>query len=211
MTAPLKLGVLLSGGGTTLQNFLDRIAEGALRARIVVVGSSRSDAYGLVRARSAGVETFVVRSRDYGDFRVLSEKITERLVGFEIDVLLLAGFMCYYHIPERFRGRCMNIHPALLPLFGGKGLYGHHVHEAVLRAGVKVSGCTVHFADERYDHGPIIIQRTCPVLDEDTPETLAARVFREECLAYPEAVRLFGEGRLTIEGQRVRIATAPTI
>jgi folate-dependent phosphoribosylglycinamide formyltransferase PurN len=99
----------------------------------------------------------------------------------------------------------MNVHAALIPSFSGKGYYGHHVHEAALAAGVKVSGCTVHFADNEYDHGPIILQRTVPVLDDDTPEALAARVFAQECEAYPEAVRLFAEGRLRIEGRRVRV------
>ena len=108
-------------------------------------------------------------------------------------------------VPDDFLGRVMNIHPALIPAFCGKGYYGHHVHEAVLAYGVKVSGCTVHFADNEYDHGPIILQRAVPVLDDDTPDTLAARVFEQECEAYPEAIRLFAEGRLRIEGRRVKI------
>jgi phosphoribosylglycinamide formyltransferase 1 len=107
-------------------------------------------------------------------------------------------------VPEDFRGRVMNVHPSLIPAFCGKGYYGHHVHEAVLAYGAKVSGCTVHFADNEYDHGPIIVQRPVPVRDEDTPATLAARVFEQECEAYPEAVRLFAEGRLRIEGRIVR-------
>jgi len=202
---PLRLGVLLSGGGTTLQNILDRIEAGRLDARVVAVGSSRGDAYGLVRAKNAGIDTFVCRSKDYPDFDRLSEAINENLARHDLGLVALAGFMCLWRIPESLRGRVMNIHPALLPAFGGKGLYGHHVHQAVLDAGVKVSGCTVHFADEHYDHGPIIVQRTCPVLDDDTPDTLAARVFKEECCAYPEAVQLFAENRLRIEGSRVRV------
>src|SRR5207253_7165627 len=106
-------------------------------------------------------------------------------------------------VPDDYLGRVMNIHPALIPAFCGKGFYGHRVHEAVLQAGVKVTGCTVHFADNEYDHGPIILQRTVPVLDDDTAETLAQRVFEQECEAYPEAIHLFAEGRLGLEGRRV--------
>jgi folate-dependent phosphoribosylglycinamide formyltransferase PurN len=117
----------------------------------------------------------------------------------------MAGFLQLITIPEDFQHRVMNIHPALIPAFSGKGFYGHHVHEAALAMGVKVSGCTVHFADNQYDHGPIILQRVVPVLDDDTPDTLAARVFEQESEAYPEAIRLFADGRLTVEGRRVRV------
>ena len=209
MTAPVRVAALLSGGGTTLQNLIDRIGDGRLDAEVVVVGSSRKSAFGLERARKHGIDTFVCPSRDCaGDFAELSRRISENLDRYKFDVVVLAGFMCYYHVPEALRYRVMNIHPALIPSFCGEGMYGHFVHEAVLEAGVKVSGCTVHFVDEHYDHGPIIIQRTCPVVDDDTPETLAARVFQEECEAYPEAIRLFGEGRLSVMGRWVRVGCA---
>src|SRR5207245_9770922 len=117
----------------------------------------------------------------------------------------MAGFMQLSTIPDDFMGRVMNIHPALIPAFCGKGMYGEHVHEAVLGYGAKITGCTVHFADNQYDHGPIILQRAVPVMNDDTPQTLAARVFAQECEAYPEAIRLFAEGRLRIDGRRVRI------
>jgi len=117
----------------------------------------------------------------------------------------MAGFMCFFRIPDEFIGRTMNIHPALIPAFCGKGFYGHYVHEAVVKYGVKVTGCTVHFADNEYDHGPVILQRTVPVRFEDTAEDVAARVFEQERIAYPEAIQLFAEGRLRIEGRRVRI------
>jgi folate-dependent phosphoribosylglycinamide formyltransferase PurN len=117
----------------------------------------------------------------------------------------MAGFLQIITVPDDFRMRVMNIHPALIPAFCGKGFYGHHVHEAVIASGVKVTGCTVHYADNEYDHGPIILQRAVPVSDDDTPDTLAARVFEQECEAYPEAIRLFGEGRLAVEGRRVRV------
>ena len=122
----------------------------------------------------------------------------------------MAGFLQLLHVPPDFMGRVMNIHPALLPAFGGKGYHGLHVHRAALETGVKVTGCTVHFADNEYDHGPIIAQRVVPVLDDDTAETLQARVFTAECEAYPEAIRSFAEGRLRIEGRRVRVLASPT-
>jgi len=120
----------------------------------------------------------------------------------------MAGFLQLLTIPEDFQLRVMNIHPSLIPAFCGKGFYGHHVHEAVLEAGVKITGCTVHFADNQYDHGPIILQRAVPVLDDDTPESLAQRVFEAEKEAYPEAIRLFAQGRLVVTGRRVRILSA---
>jgi folate-dependent phosphoribosylglycinamide formyltransferase PurN len=122
-----------------------------------------------------------------------------------VDLVCLAGFLSYWIIPDRYVGRVMNIHPALLPAFGGQGMYGHHVHEAVLARGCKVSGCTVHFVNNNYDEGPIILQRSVPAYAEDTADDLAARVFVEECIAYPEAIRLFAEGRLRIDGRAVRI------
>jgi len=206
----LKLAVLLSGGGTTLENFFTHIEAGKLDAEVAVVGSSRKDAFGLERARRRGVPTFVVESRRYRESARLSEAIFAELDRYEFDLLLLAGFMCFITLPAKLAGRAMNIHPALIPAFCGRGYYGHYVHEAVLHYGVKVSGCTVHFVDNVYDHGPIIVQKTVPVLDGDTPESLAARVFEQEGEAYPEAVRLFGEGRLRIEGRRVRVLEAPS-
>ena len=202
----LKLAVLLSGSGRTLENFFTEIEAGRLDAEVVVVGGSRADAYGLERARQHGVPTFVVESRDFKNNAAgFSRAIFEQLGRHEFDLLLLAGFMCLITMPPELEGRAMNIHPALIPAFCGKGYYGHYVHEAVLRYGVKLTGCTVHFVDNVYDHGAIIVQKAVPVEDGDTPDSLAARVFEMECRAYPEAVRLFGEGRLRIEGRRVRV------
>ncbi len=206
----LRLGVLLSGGGTTLENIFDHIAAGKLDAEVAVVGSSRSDAFGLVRAASHGAAGFVVESRHHkGDVEGFSKAVFDELGKHEVDLLVLAGFMCLLRIPEAYLGRVMNIHPALIPAFCGHGFYGHHVHQAVLDYGAKVSGCTVHFADNVYDHGPIVVQKVVPVLEGDTPDALRARVFEKECEAYPEAIRLFGEGRLRIDGRRVRILDAP--
>jgi len=205
MSKPIRLAVLLSAGGTTLQNLLDRIADGRLAARIVLVVSNNADAYGLVRAENAGIPAAVVDRKEFDSREEFSRRIFERVRQSQVDLVCLAGYLQLLSIPDDFAGRVMNIHPALIPAFCGKGFYGHHVHEAALSYGVKVSGCTVHFADKVYDHGPIILQRTVSVLDDDTPDTLAARVFEQECEAYPEAIRLFAEGRLQIEGRRVHI------
>ena len=205
MAEPVNLAVLLSGSGRSLQNLIDRIAAGKLDARIAVVISSRTDAYGLVRARNHGIPTAVIGSRMHKNFDALSAAIAEELDKYPVDLIVMAGFMCLFTMPEKFLGRAMNIHPALIPAFCGKGYYGHLVHESVLESGVKVSGCTVQFADNEYDHGPIIVQRVVTVLDDDTPDTLADRVFEQELEAYPEAIQLFAEGRLRIEGRRVRI------
>jgi phosphoribosylglycinamide formyltransferase-1 len=204
MGEPIRLAVLLSGGGTTLQNLLDRIADGRLRARVVLVVSNRSDAFGLTRAEGAGIPTAVVSRKEHPSHETFSRQIFALCRQARADLVCLAGFLQLLQVPDDFRGRVMNIHPALIPAFCGKGYYGHHVHEAVLASGAKVSGCTVHFADNEYDHGPIILQRTVPVLDDDTADTLAARVFEQECEAYPEAIRLFAEGKLQVEGRRVR-------
>ena len=139
------------------------------------------------------------------DVEAYTAALLDVLDAAKVDLIAMMGFLSRWNIPSRYDGRVMNIHPALLPNFGGQGMFGHHVHEAVLAQGGKVSGCTVHFADNEYDTGPIVVQRTVPVFDTDTPDTLAARVFEQECLAYPEAIRLFAAGRLEILGPRVRI------
>lgn len=197
--------MLVSGGGTTLQNLLDRIAAGRLPARVVLVVSTSADALALERARKAGISAAVVNRKEAGSLEEFSRRIFDLCWQAQADLVCMAGFLQLLQVPDDFLGRVMNIHPALIPAFCGKGYYGLRVHQAALEHGVKISGCTVHFADNEYDHGPIILQRTVAVLDDDTPETLAARVFAEECEAYPEAIRLFAEGRLRIDGRRVRI------
>jgi formyltetrahydrofolate-dependent phosphoribosylglycinamide formyltransferase len=208
MNSPIRLAVFLSGNGTTLQNLLDQIASGKLRAQIALVGSNHAEVYGLMRAMNAGIPIAVVERKECGSREEFSQRLFDLCRQAKVDLVCLAGFLQLIHIPDDFLGRVMNIHPALIPAFCGKGYYGNHVHEAVLAYGAKVSGCTVHFCDNQYDHGPIILQRTVPVLDEDNPDTLAARVFEQECEAYPEAIRLFAEGRLLIEGRRVRVVKA---
>ena len=202
---PIRLGVLVSGGGTTLQNFIDRIGAGRLRATVAVVISSKREAGGIERAEAAGLPVEVVERSAFRGVEEFSQRIFECCRRHAVDLVTMAGFLSLVKIPPDFSGRVMNIHPALIPAFCGKGLYGHRVHEAVLESGVRLSGCTVHFADDQYDHGPIIVQRAVPILDDDTPETLAARVFEQECEAYPQAIELYAAGRLKVEGRRVRI------
>jgi len=209
MHSPIRLAVLLSGSGTTLQNLLDRIAAGTLQAEIACVVSSRADAFGLTRARQAGVPAFVVERKECASRDEFGARIFAHCRAAQVDLVCLAGFLQLVPIPDDFLNCVLNIHPALIPAFCGKGFHGQAVHRAALEMGVKVSGCTVHFADNEYDHGPIVSQRVVPVLDDDTPESLAARVFAQECEAYPEAIRWFAQGRLRFEGRRVRVLTTP--
>jgi formyltetrahydrofolate-dependent phosphoribosylglycinamide formyltransferase len=203
----LRLGVLLSGGGTTLLNLLAQIEAGVLNAEVALVIGSRP-CKGLDRSREAGLAVETVPYKDYGPngLAEYSARLSDLLDAANVDLVCLAGFLSMWTIPPRYKGRVMNIHPALLPSFGGRGMFGRRVHEAVLAAGCKISGCTAHFVTNEYDAGPIIVQRAVPVGEDDTPDTLAARVFEQECLAYPEAIDLFARGRLQIEGRRVRIA-----
>jgi phosphoribosylglycinamide formyltransferase-1 len=205
MRDPIRLAVLISGGGTTLQNLLDRSADGRLPARVACVVSSNPQAFGLTRAARAGVPAHVVERKACGSRAEFSRRVFAHCRQADAELVCLAGFLQLLEIPDDFRNRVLNIHPALIPAFSGKGMYGLRVHEAALQAGVKVSGCTVHFADDEYDHGPIVSQAVVAVADDDTPESLQARVFQKECEAYPEAIRAFAEGRLHVEGRRVRV------
>ena len=204
----IRLGVLISGGGRTLINILEHIKEGRLNAEVVVVISSRSAVAGVERAKNAGLNVKTIRTKDYPDIDEFSKHIEQELVAANVDLVIQAGWLCLWKVPARYENRVMNIHPALLPSFGGQGMWGHYVHEAVLAAGCKLSGCTVHFCTNQYDQGPIILQRTCPVKDDDTADTLAARVFDQECIAYPQAIKLFAEGRILVQNGKARIVTA---
>ncbi len=174
-------------------NLQEHIADGKLNARIQLVVSSRGAARGVARARKLDLPTVVVERRELSA-DAFQQGITNAVAG--VDLVCMGGFLSLWRVPDEFHGRVMNIHPALLPEFGGPGMFGPRIHEAVLAAGKTVSGCTVHFCDNQYDHGPIILQRKIPVLPDDTPDALAARVFEQECIAYPEAVRLFADGSL---------------
>ncbi len=205
MFKTINLAVLITGSGKTLQNLIDKIDDNTLNAKIQVVISSSPDAYGIKRAEQNNIPVTIAKYSDYDSSEVFSNAIIKDIEKYPIDLIILAGFMHLLRIPDKYSEKVMNIHPGLIPSFCGKGYYGHHVHKAVIESGIKVSGCTVHFVDNEYDHGPIIIQRTVPVYEDDTPDTLAQRVFKEECIAYPEAIHLFAEGRLKIEGRRVKI------
>ena len=189
----VRLGILISGTGTTLQRFIDEITAGRLDAKIAVVISSRPNVLGIDRARKARIPTEVVEWRRFGNNEDFSAAVTDVLDRAQVDLVIQAGLLRKYLFPEQYKGRVLNVHPALLPKYGGQGMYGHHVHEAVLAAGETESGCTVHITDEEYDHGPIILQRSVPVLPGDTPDTLAERVQAAEREAYPEAVRIMME------------------
>ncbi|MHC4524167.1 MAG: formyltransferase family protein [Planctomycetota bacterium] len=201
----LRLGILLSGGGRTMVNIQEQIAVGHLNAEIIVVISSLSNVRGVQLAKGMGLEPVIIRKKDNPDIEQFSAKIAKALDDAKVDLVVQAGWMCLWRIPDNYENRVMNIHPALLPSFGGKGMYGHHVHEAVVKTGCKISGCTVHFCTNEYDAGPIIVQRTCEVKDGDDADTLADRVFEQECLAYPEAIQLFAEGRLKVQNGIVKV------
>ena len=190
MTAPRRLAILLSGSGRTLENLLDRMAAGRLAASVAVVVSSRPDVRGVDIARGAGIPVEILprQGRSTAEW---SEAIFSVCRSVSPDLVVMAGFLHLLAIPADFAGRVINIHPSLLPAFGGKGFHGDHVHRAVLERGCTVSGCTVHLVDNEYDHGRIILQATVPVLRDDTVSSLAARVFAAECDALPTAISRF--------------------
>jgi phosphoribosylglycinamide formyltransferase-1 len=207
----LRLGVLVSGTGTNLAALIDACRAGEVPAEVAVVVSNVPGAFALERARRAGVPAVVVDHRAFPAAAAFEAALRETLEAARVGLVCLAGFLRILSpaFVGAFAGRIMNIHPALLPAFGGKGMYGERVHQAVLASGARVSGATVHFVTAVPDGGPIVLQAAVPVLDDDTPATLAARVRREELRLYPMAVRLFAEGRLQIEGSRVRILPEP--
>lgn len=204
----IRIAVLVSGHGrgSNMAAIIDACQRGEIDGQVVLVIGTRSEAPALQRAAEKGVPTRVISPRNLSE-EEYAQRLLHALNEAQVDIVCLAGYMRLLPLPvvQAYAGRVMNIHPALLPLFGGKGMYGEHVHRAVLESGMKVSGCTVHFVDEHYDTGPIIVQRCVPVEEDDTWETLAARVLVQEHQAYVQAVKLFAEGRLRIEGRRVRI------
>jgi len=204
--SPLTLAVLISGGGRTLVNLQERIVAGTLNARIATVISSRVDVAGVQRARDVGLDPIVIERKGLDD-EAFQTALTAA-VG-NADLVCMAGFLSLWRIPNEMIGRVINIHPALLPDFGGHGMYGMKVHRAVLEAGKEESGCTVHFCDNIYDHGPILLQRKVPVLPSDTADDLAERVFGAECEAYPEAINLIAAGRVSIANGNITVADAP--
>lgn len=205
---PLKIAVLISGSGRTLKNFIDLAAEGKLPVDIRLVISSSAKAGGLKFANDAGIPAKVVRRQDFAAGATGDAAFGEAVFGpcreAGVDYVVMAGFLKLAPVPAEFAGRVINIHPALIPAFCGAGMYGDHVHQAVIDAGVRVTGCTVHFVDNVYDHGPIIWQQPVPVFDDDTADTLAKRVFECEKEAYPHVLRQLAAGKIKLEGGRVK-------
>ncbi len=201
----LKAAVFISGGGTTLQNLIAKIQSERLPLDIRHVISSKPSAGGLLIASEAQIASQIVSRSAIEDDESFSSRNFEPCRAAGVDVVLMAGYLKHVLIPNDFAGRVLNIHPSLIPAFCGKGMYGARVHQAVLDYGAKLSGCTVHYVDNQFDHGPILLQRAVPVLENDTPQSLAARVFAAECEAYPTAITALAEGRVKISGRHVSI------
>lgn len=186
----LRLGCLASGAGRTVRNLLEESRAGRMPAEVAVVIATRAGVGAVEMARAAGVPAEEILPAVPGvPDPTIDDRVDECLRRHRVDLVCLCGYLRRFRVGA-WAGRVINIHPALLPRHGGAGMYGHHVHRAVLAAGDRESGCTVHFVDDEYDHGPPILARRCPVLPGDTPESLAARVFEEECRALPEAIRM---------------------
>ena len=202
-TSPLRVAVLISGGGTTLLNLIKQSTNGQLDLEFRLVVSSHPHARGLEYAREAGINAKVLEQNSFSSSQTYSDAMFNLCRTADVKLVIMAGFLKHVLVPADFQLRVINIHPSLIPAFCGPGFYGRHVHEAVLAKGVKISGCTVHFVDNEYDHGPIILQRSVPVAEDDTPTSLAEKIFAQECKAYPEAIRLYAANRLRVVGNTV--------
>lgn len=199
---PVRLGVLISGGGRTLLNLVNEIQAGQLNAEIPLVIASPGECSGVDKCDKAGLNCRALNKQDFPSVALLSDEVFSQCRAHRIDLVIMAGFLRLIRIPDDFQHRILNIHPSLIPAFCGKGFYGSHVHEAAIARGARISGCTVHFADNEYDHGPIVVQRSVEIPDGTTADDLAALVFEQEQIAYPEAIRRVISGRLQIDGQR---------
>ncbi len=202
-----RIAVLCSGGGTNLQALIDAVESGTIDGEIVMVLSNASKAYALERARKHGIPAAFVSKKQAGSTEAFNDAILEKLREAQAELVVLAGYLPIVgsQIVKAYEHRIINIHPALIPAFCGTGMYGHHVHEAVLAYGAKISGATTHFVDEQVDHGGIILQKSVPVLEGDTPDTLAARVLSVEHEILPESVRLYCAGKLGVDGRRIHV------
>jgi phosphoribosylglycinamide formyltransferase 1 len=201
-----KIAVFASGGGTNLQALIDAVDKGEIKNGIIeIVFSNKKDAFALERAKKHGIPVMYLDPKEFKNREAYDCELAAKMNSLKIDLVCLAGYMKILTkgFIDNFKGKIMNIHPALLPSFGGEGMHGMHVHEAVIYHGVKISGCTVHFVDCGTDTGPIIVQKTVPVEEGDTPEMLQKRILTFEYLAYKEAVNLFCQDRLEIAGRRV--------
>lgn len=203
--APLRLAVLISGGGTTLENLALRIQEGHLRAEIALVIASRPEIAGIPRAEKLGLTVDLLPRKSFPSVEEFSNALFDRIRRAEAELVVLGGFLTLIRVPRDFQGRVINIHPSLIPAFCGRGFYGEHVHRAVLEMGCKVSGCTVHFVDDEYDHGPIIAQTAVRVEEGDTPQTLHERVFKAECETLIQVIQMVANNQIELKGRQVRI------
>ncbi|SHI41205.1 phosphoribosylglycinamide formyltransferase [Lutispora thermophila] len=205
----VRIGVLISGGGSNLQALIDNVENGYINGEIVMVISDKKGVYGIERARKHGINAVEIDKKEFEDRNAFMKAIINELERHKVELVVLAGFLSILSqdVIERYRNRIMNTHPSLIPAFCGKGYYGYRVHKAVLEYGAKVSGATVHFVDEGTDTGPIILQEAVKVEDDDTPETLAARILSVEHKLLPQAVKLYCEGKLMVEGRKVVIKT----
>lgn len=206
---PIRIAVLVSGQGrgTNMQAIIDACASGKINGEVALVLGVKDDAPAMQRARDAGITTVAISPKSYASVDEYDVAVLETLKAHQVDLICLAGYMRLLGLDtvRFYRNRIMNVHPALIPMFAGKGMYGHHVHEAAIKRGVKVTGVTVHFVDEQYDCGPIILQSVVPVEEDDTAETLGARVLPVEHRTYTDAIALFADGRLQVDGCKVRI------
>lgn len=202
----IRIAVLISGNGTTLQNLIDKCTSEQIDGEIVCVLSSREGVFGLERAEKHEIPAKALPRKTFESDDAFNDAVWEEIRSHQADLVVLAGFMSLLHVPEEFANKIMNVHPALIPSFCGKGMYGNHVHEAVLAYGVRITGVTVHFVDEHYDNGPIILQEAVSVFETDTPDLLAERVQAKEREMYPRAVQLFAQGRLEVDGRKVKIS-----
>lgn len=202
-----RIGILVSGGGSNLQVIIDSIEAGRIEAEIAVVISNKPGVFALERAARHGIPALVIDHREYSSVLEYTKAIVNSLRKYQVDLVCLAGFLRILDrtLTDAYPNRVLNIHPALLPAFGGKGMYGHHVHEAVIASGAKYSGATVHIVTPETDVGPIVLQGIVEVSDNDTPESLAEKVLKIEHRIYPEAIKLVLEEKIVIEGMRVRL------
>jgi phosphoribosylglycinamide formyltransferase-1 len=205
---PFRVAVLLSGNGTSLENLFEHMDRGEVPGEVCVVISSKAKAFGLERARRRGIPAIAVARAEHPDITSFNDALHAELAKHDVDLIALLGFLSLFELRGQYEGRVINVHPALIPAFCGHGFYGHRVHEAVLEAGVDTTGATVHFVDEEYDKGPILIQESVPVQAGDTPDSLAERVQAAERRLVPQAIRLIAEGRVQIEGAQARILPA---
>lgn len=202
-----SISVLISGGGTTLKNLIDFQKSGAANWEISSVISSNPNAKGIVFAEAEGIAHRVVSHRDYAGEDEFSAAVYDAIDSFEVqpDLIVMGGFLRKLKIPEAYANKIINIHPSLIPSFCGKGNYGSRVHQSVIDYGCKLTGCTVHFVDNQYDHGPIIAQRSVPVENDDTAQSLAARVFVAECELLPEVISKISAGAVSLSGRTVQM------